>query len=207
MHSGSREGAASAQPHGWEGFPWTPALSTPESDARALNPPSPPTSQQSSASCPALELGSPAGEVPVLIHKPPLLVELCGLVRTALPSGSWFRGFPCPWRVEGAMQKSRGAKASGQISSRVTRGRWRLRPQPRRKMGMMTRPQKRTVRRGCSRTATAAWAAASGAGSPPSRAPSAPAGSDLLLSGTRQAATGASQNTPGFLEQKAVGLS
>lgn len=86
MHSGSREGAASAQPHGWEGFPWTPALSTPESDARALNPPSPPTSQQSSASCPALELGSPAGEVPVLIHKPPLLVELCGLVRTALPS-------------------------------------------------------------------------------------------------------------------------
>lgn len=31
-----------------------------------------PTSQQSSASCPALELGTPAG-VPVLIHKAPLL--------------------------------------------------------------------------------------------------------------------------------------
>lgn len=101
------------------------------------------------------------------------------------------------------MQKSRGAKASGGKSSRVRRGWQRLRPQPRKKMGMMRRLQKRMERMDCSRTATAAWAAVSGGDSPPSRAPSVPAGSDPLPSGTRRAATGASRSTPGFLGHNA----
>lgn len=99
------------------------------------------------------------------------------------------------------MQKSRGVTTRREDSSGVRRGWRRLRPQPRRTTGMTRRPQKKMVRRDCSRTATAAWAAVSGGGSPPSHVPSVPAGSDLPPSGTRRAATGASQNTPGFLEQ------
>lgn len=72
-------------------------------------------------------------------------------------------------------------------------------------MGTTRRPQKRMARRDCSRTATAAWAAVSGGDSPPSHAPSVPAGSGLPPSGTTRVATGASQNTPGFLERNAVG--
>lgn len=104
------------------------------------------------------------------------------------------------------MQKSRGARTSGGNSSGVRRGWQHLRPQPRRKMGRTRRWLKRPARKGCSRTASAAWAAVSGGDSPPSDAPSGPAGSGLPPSGTRQAATGASQNTPGFLEQNAVGF-
>ena len=104
------------------------------------------------------------------------------------------------------MQKGGGARTRGDNGSRARRAWQRLRPQPRRKMGKTRRWLKRTVRKGCSRTASAAWAAASGGDSPPSRAPSGPAGSGPPPSGTRQAATGASQNTPGFLQQNAVGL-
>lgn len=59
----------------------------------------------------------------------------------------------------GGDAESRGARTGGHNSSRVRR-RWQhLRPQPRRRMGTTRRPQKRTVRRECSRIATAAWAA------------------------------------------------
>ena len=107
----------------------------------------------------------------------------------------------CPWEVEGAMRRSRGAKTSGDNSSRVRRGWQHLRPQPRRRMGMPRRRPKRTPRTDYSRTASAAWAAASGADSPPSRAPSGPAGSGLPPPGTRRAATSVSRNTDGFLGQ------
>lgn len=101
----------------------------------------------------------------------------------------------------GGNAESGGARAGGHKSSRVRRGRQHLRPRPRRKMGTPRRPRGRTERRDCSRTATAAWAAASGGDSPPSPAPSGPSGSDPPPSGTTRAASGASQNTPGFLEQ------
>lgn len=64
---------------------------------------------------------------------------------------------------------------------------------------------RRTVMRDCSKTATAAWAASAGVNSPLSLAPSAHADSGPLLSGTRLAATGASQSTPGFLDNNARG--
>ena len=59
--------------------------------------------------------------------------------------------------------------------------------------------------RDCSKTATAASAASASVNSPLSLAPSAHADSGLLLLGTRLAATGASQSTPGFLEHNARG--
>lgn len=106
----------------------------------------------------------------------------------------------------GGDAESRGARAGGHNSSRVRRGWQHLRLQPRRKMGTRRRLQKKTARRDCSRTATAAWAAVSGGDSPPSHAPCGPADSDLPLSSTTQAATGASQSIPGFLEQNTWGL-
>ena len=68
-------------------------------------------------------------------------------------------------------------------------------------MGTPRRRPKRTPRTDYSRTTSAAWAAASGADSPPSRAPSGPAGSGLPPSGTRRVATGVSRDTAGFLGQ------
>lgn len=70
-------------------------------------------------------------------------------------------------------------------------------------MGMPSPLLRRTVMKDCSKTATAAWAASAGVNSPPSLAPSAHADSGPLLSGTRLAATGASQSTPGFLKHSA----
>lgn len=107
----------------------------------------------------------------------------------------------------GGDAKSRGSRTGGHNSSRVRKGWQHLRPQPRRKMGKTRRLQKRTVRRDCSRTATAAWAAVSGGDSPPSHAPSVPAGSGPPPSGTTRVATGASQNIPGFLEQNSTAWS
>lgn len=72
-------------------------------------------------------------------------------------------------------------------------------------MGTLSPLLRRTVMRDCSKTATAAWAASAGVNSPLSLAPSAPADSGPLLSGTRLVATGASQSTPGFLEHDAKG--
>ena len=60
----------------------------------------------------------------------------------------------CPREVEGAMWRSRGAKTSGNNSSRVRRGWQHLRPQPRRRMGMPRRRPKRTPRTDYSRTAS-----------------------------------------------------
>lgn len=72
-------------------------------------------------------------------------------------------------------------------------------------MGTLSPLLRRTVRRDCSKTATAAWVASAGVNSPLSLAPSAHADSGPLLSGTRLAATGASQSTPGFLDNNARG--
>lgn len=72
-------------------------------------------------------------------------------------------------------------------------------------MEMLSPLLRRTVMKDCSKTATAAWAASAGVNSPLSLAPSVHADSGPLLSGTRLAATGASQSTPGFLDNNARG--
>lgn len=87
----------------------------------------------------------------------------------------------CPREVEGAMRRSRGAKTSGDNSSRVRRGWQHLRPQPRRRMGTPRRQPKRTPRTDYSRTASAAGLPPEVQIVLPSRAPSGPAGSGLLL--------------------------
>lgn len=129
---------------------------------------------------------------------------LCWLARPALPAGRCSLGAPCPWKG-GVMQRSRGAGVSRETAAGVP-GQGPFRPQLRKKREMRRRQQKRRVRRDCSKRAIGAWAAASGGGSPPSPAPSAPAGSGPPPSGTTQVATGASRNTPGFLEQIHQGL-
>lgn len=111
-----------------------------------------------------------------------------------------------PCRVERKVKKSRRTRANENNSSRIRRGWQHLRPRPRRRRTGTPSPLlRRTVTRDCSKTATAAWAASAGVSSPLSRVPSARADSGPLLSGTRLAATGASQSTPGFLRYNASG--
>lgn len=133
-HSCSLGGGCLHRPqlcHCWKSFPLDCRVLQPRDTMPALSALS---HLPAAVPCPASDVETSEG-VPALIHRPSSSpAELCWLVRTALPLGSWLCGSPCSWKVVGVMQRAEGqgqvgttaagSEKGGSISDHSRGGRW-----------------------------------------------------------------------------------